>query len=261
MKKLMLVLCIAALVAPPVAGAKGLMGAELCGPEGCRQQRSTDLREGPGGFNGPYSGLGGIVQPSAPAPFYRGNLLIGDGGKVFMRVPFFYVPDAKLMVQPGNGNEQPAWWHPEGALKTIVESLAARVHPNPSPANIAVTANGKSVADPQSYLRLFTIGSKTDRYPTEDDSVQVTFTSPKSTPWTTGNLLVLYPKSHLLIRDGQMVAVSADTSDRIVRGASLASGSSFPWLPAAAGVAAVVLAAGIVRRRRPRAAPRPVTQT
>jgi len=109
MKKLMLVLSITALVAPPVAGAKGLMGAELCGPEGCQQQLDT--------------------------------------------------------------------------------------------------------------------------------------------------------KSHLLIRDGQMVALSADTSDRIVRGASLASGSSFPWSPAAAGVAAAVLAAGIVRRLRPRVAPRPVTQT
>jgi hypothetical protein len=261
MTKLVLVLCIAVLAAPAAAVAKGLQGAELCGPDGCRQQRSNQLGEGAGGFNGPFSGLGGIVQPAAPAPFYRGNLLIGEGGKVFMRIPFFYVPDAKLMVQPGNGNEQPAWWHPEGALKTIVESLAAAVRPNPVPANIVVTANGKPVADPQSYLRLFTIGGKTDKYPTEDSSVQVTFTSPKSTPWTTGNVMVLYPKSHLFIRDGQMVALSADTSDRIVRGASLAPGSSFPWLPAAAGVAAVVLAAAIVRRLRPRTAPRPVTQT
>jgi hypothetical protein len=261
MKKLVLVLCLAALAAPAVAGAKELQGAELCGPDGCRQQRSMELRAGPGGFNGPYSGLGGIVQPAAPAPFYRGSLLIGEGGKVFMRVPFFYVPDAELMVQPGNGSEQPAWWHPEGALKTIVESLAARIRPNPVPAHIAVTANGTPVTDPQSYLRLFTIGGKTDKYPTEDSSVQLTFTSPRSTPWTTGNVMVLYPKSHLFIRDGQMVALPADTSDRIVRGASLAPGSSFPWLPAAAGVAVVVLAAAIVRRLRPRAAPRPVTQT
>jgi hypothetical protein len=260
MKRLVLALCIVVLAAPPVAGAKGLQGAELCGPDGCQQQRSMQLREGPGGFNGPFSGLGGIVQPAAPAPWYRGNLLIGDGGKVFMRVPFFYVPDAKLMVQPGNGNEQPAWWHPEGALRNIVESLAARVRPNPVPANIQVTTDGKSVADPQSYLRLFTIGSKTDKYPAEDSSVQVTFASSRPTPWTTGNVMVLYPKSHLFIRDGQMVALSADTSDRIVRGASLATGSSFPWLPTAAGLAAVVLAAAIVRRLRPRAAPRPATQ-
>jgi len=66
---------------------------------------------------------------------------------------------------------------------------------------------------------------------------------------------------HLQIRDGQRVALSADTSDRIVRGASLASGSSFPWLPAGAGFGAAVPAAGIVRRLRPRVAPRPATQT
>ena len=261
MKKLVLVLFIAVLAAPPVAAAKGLMGAELCGPDGCRQQRSTELREGPGGFSGPTSGgIGGIVQPATPAPWYRGNLLLGEGGRLFARVPFFYVPDAKLIMQPGSGNEQPSWWHPDGALEAIIESLADKVKPFPTPSDIAVKANGKPVADPQSYLRLFTIGSKTDRYPTENDFVDITFTSTRPTPWTTGNLMVLYPKSHLFIRDGQMVAVSSDTADRIVRGASLSPGSSFPWLPVAAGIAAVALAAAIVVRLRPRAAPRPATQ-
>jgi hypothetical protein len=259
MKKLVLVVFMVALAAPAAAGAKGLMGAELCGSDGCRQHRGGQLREGPA-FNGPYSGLGGIIQPAAPSPWFRGNLLIGDGGKVFMRVPFFYVPGAKLMVQPGNGSEQPAWWHPLGALKTIVEGLAATVHPFPTPTDIAVTANGKPVADPQSYLRLFTIGAKTDKYPSEDDFVDLTFTSKKPTPWTTGNVIVLYPKSHLVIRDGQMVAVSRDTADRIARRAGLAPGAAFPWLPAAAGAAAIALAAAIIRHLRPRAAPRPLTQ-
>jgi hypothetical protein len=256
MKRLVFLLCIAMLGVPGVAAAKELQGVELCGSDGCQQQRNTQHREDPGSFGG----SGGIVPPAAPAPFYRGNLLIGEGGKVHMRIPFFYVPDAKLIVEPGGRNQPPSWWRPEGALITIVESLAARIRPNPAPTDIRVTANGKPVAAPQSYLRLFTIGSKTDRYPTEDTSVQLTFVSAKSTPWSSGNMMFLYPKSDLLVRDGQFVALSSDTSDRIVRGASLASGSSFPWLPAAAGLAAVVLAALLVRRLRPRAAPRPVTQ-
>ena len=260
MKRLVLVLCIVVLAAPPIAGAKGLFGVEACGPDGCQQQRSDQLEEGPGGPFGPFTGLGGIVRPAAPGPWYQMNFLLGDNGKLFMRVPLFYVPGSKLLITPGNGKEQPSWWHPQGELKTIVESLAARVKPYPTPTGIQVKANGKAVADPQSYLRLFTIGSKTDKYPTEDDSVYVTFTSKKPTPWTTGNLMVLYPKSHLLIRDGQIVVIPADTSDRITRRASLAPGSSFPWLPLAAGVAVVVLAAAVVRRLRPRGAPRPATQ-
>jgi hypothetical protein len=260
MKRLVLVLCIAVLAAPPIAAAKGLLGVEACGPDGCQQQRSDRLEEGAGGPNGPFTGLGGIVQPAAPGPWYRINFLLGDNGKLFMRVPLFYVPGSKLLITPGNGNEQPSWWHPRGELRTIVESLAARVKPYPTPTDIQVKANGKSVAAPQSYLRLFTIGSRTDKYPTEDDRVDVTFTSKRPTPWTTGNLMVLYPKSHLFIRDGQMVVIPADTSDRIVRRASLAPGSSFPWLPLAAGAVVVVLAAALVRRLRPRAAPRPVIQ-
>jgi hypothetical protein len=264
MKTFVLVLCVAALIYPAAAGAKGAVGLEVCGSDGCQSQHGNVL--GPGGDgNGPFTGLGGVIQPAAPSGWYRVSLLIGEpNGKVFGRIPLFYVPSAHMLVQPGQGQgrEEPAWWYPQPRLRRAVEALASRLTPFQPPADLRVMVNGHSVADPHSYLRLYTIGSKTDRYPTEDDAAYLTFTSSRQSPWTTGNYMVLYPKAGLLVRDGQIVAVSRTIVDRVMRGASLSPGRGFPWLVAALVAAAAFVACALAAayRRRPRTAPHPLPQ-
>jgi hypothetical protein len=258
MKKLALILFLAALALPAVAQAKGALGAELCGADGCKTQRYATVHED---MNGPFGGLGGIVAPAKPGPWLRGSFLIGEpNGKVFGRIPFFYVPGADMMVQPGDGKEQPAWWRPQGMLARLIHSLAARVAPFPAPTRVNVEVDGKPVSDPSSYLGLYTIGEKTSDYPRSDAFAQVTFESKTPTPWTTHNDMVLYSDDHLLMRDGQIVSISGSTADRIARGATLEPGGRLPWVRLLAGLGVLALAIPFLLRLRARPSPRPVPQ-
>lgn len=259
MKKLVLVLFLAAFAVPVAAQAKGALGVEVCGADGCKQQRFATVHEA---GSGPFTGIGGIVTPAKPGPWLRGAILIGEpNGKVFGRLPFFYVPGSDLMVDPGDSNQQPAWWHPQGELATLVHALAPRVTPFAAPKRIAVAANGEAVRDPMSYLRLFTIGKRTDAYPRSDRFVQITFQSKTPTPWTTGNDLAFYPADRLLMRDGELVSLSGSLSDRIEAGASLSPGSRIPWRGVAfAGAALLMLVSIAAVRLRARPTPRAVPQ-
>ena len=259
MKKLVLVLFLAALATPALAQAKGALGVELCGADGCKQQQFATVHEAGGG---PFAGMGGIVTPAEPGPWVRGAILVGEpNGKVFGRMPFFYVPGSDLMVEPGDSNQQPAWWHPKGDLARLVHALAPRVTPFAAPKNVTVAVNGQVVQDPSSYLRLFTTGKRTGAFPKSDHFVQITFQSKTQTPWTTGNDIALYTADRLLMRDGEIVAISGSMSDRIVAGASLAPGSRVPWRMLALALAALaVLVLAAAARLRARPAPRPVPQ-
>jgi len=259
MRALMVVAVVAAALAvPAVAAAKGVVGAELCGATGCASERNAGLPEGPGG---PFSGAGEVVPPSAPAPWLRGSLLLGDGGKVFGRLLFFYVPSADLVVQAGDQYTQPSWWHPQGAFADIVRRLAKRVEPLPAPTMTSVTVDGRAVADPQSYLRLYTVGTKPKAYPTDTRSLTIAFHSRRPTPWSTRNYVVLYPGTNLLVRDGQMVSVPPSVTKAVMQRGSLDTSGGAPWLTIAlAAVAAAASAAVALRLRsrlRPTAAPVP----
>ena len=256
MKKLLLVLAATLLWAAP-ANAKELLGAQLCGVQGCVTQRDATLVEGPGG---PFGGNGSVATPAKPGAWYRGYLLLGDRGKVFGRAPFFYVPDGQLIVQPGEGAQPTTWSHPEGRLAGLLAQLAQRTKPLPVPAITEVAVNGRPVSDPESYLRLYTIGGKATTYPKDTSSVQITFQSDRPSPWTTGNDIVVYPKSNLLVRDGQMVSIPAAIAARAARGESLAVDGGLPWLLVLSGIIVAVLGTGLFWRIRPRAAPHPVTQ-
>jgi hypothetical protein len=247
------------LALPAVAGAKGLQGAELCGADGCATERNAALPEGRGG---PFSGAGEVVAPSAPAPWLRGSLLLGEGGKIFGRIAFFYVPSADLVVQAGDEHTQPAWWHPQGAFGALVRRLAERVRPLPPPTLTSVTVDGRAVDDPQSYLRLYTTGKKPETYPRDTRSVTIAFHSQRPTPWSTRNYVVLYPSANILVRDGVMVAVSPSVTKAVTARASLDTSGGPPWLTIALalGGAAAVVAVALSRRSRLRPTAAPVPQ-
>ena len=259
MKKLMLVTAVAAIVcaAPAQAKAKELLGAQLCGSSGCATQHSNSALEGPGG---PFAGE--LVAPAKPGPWYRGYLLAGDRGKVVGKLLFYYVPGGDQVVSPGRFGQVTAWTRPEGKLARIIAGLAKRVDPYAAPRLTQVTVNGSAVDDPQSYLRLWRLGEKATGYPDGLGSQQVVFFSDPASPWSDGNYVVAYAKSHLLLRDGQLVSMPKDVATAVGAGRSLDPGRAIPWTPVAIAVAlAVVLLSGaLVRRMRPRPSRRPVAQ-
>lgn len=255
MKKLMLVTIAALLYAAP-AQAKELLGAQLCGPGGCVTEREAGMLEGQ---NGPFGGE--LAAPAKPGPWYRGYLLAGDGGQVVGKLLFYYVPGSGQVVQPGRLGGSSTWTRPDAKLVALVERLAERTKPFAAPHLDSVTLNGAAVSDPQSYLRLWTVDGKATTYPKGLGSRQVIFFSDPASPWTDGNYVVAYPKSHLLLRDGQLVALPDSVATKLAAGRSLDTGRAIPWTPIAAAIAVLVLAAALIRRRpRPHRAPQPVAQ-
>jgi hypothetical protein len=256
MRKLVLV-AVAALVWAGPANAKELLGAQLCGASGCVTQREAGLLEG----HGSPLGDGAVAAPARPGPWYRGSLLLGDHGKVFGRYAFYYVPDGRLVVEPGQGGQVTTWTHPQGRLAALLERMSGTLKPNATPNITSVAVNGRNAADPQSYLELYTIGETTTTYPT-DLGTQIVLETAKRTPWSDGNDVTVYPSSNLLVRDGQIVSIPGAIADRAAQGASLDIGNRFPWLLTVVGVLAAFAVAAIVLwlRRRPRLAPSPVVQ-
>lgn len=246
MRKLLLV-TVAALVWAAPAGAKELLGTQLCGPGGCVTERSKTLLEGP---NGPFSGE--LVAPAKPAPWFRGYLLAGDKGKVMGKMPFYYVPGERQLVQPGRYGQTTTWTHPTGKLATMLERLATQLKPYESPRFTAVRLDSHPVKDPQSYVRLWTAGSAAHGYPDGLGSRQVIFYTASPTPWSDGNYIVAYPASRLLMRDGQLVAIPKDVANAVAHGTSMAPDSSRPWLWALAIVPVAALAGIRPFRRRHR---------
>lgn len=255
MKKLMLVTIAALLYAVP-AQAKELVGAQLCGPSGCVTERQAGMIEGQ---NGPFSGA--LAAPAKPGAWYRGYLLAGDQGKVIGKLLFYYVPGSGQVVQPGRLGSSSTWTRPDAKLASLFERLAARTKPFAAPRVTSVTLNGTKVTDPQSYLRLWTLGGKAKTYPDGLASQQVIFFSDPASPWSDGNYVVAYPKSHLLLRDGQLVSLPDSVASQLAAARSLDTGRTIPWTPIAAAIALLIFAAVLIRRRpRPGATPQPVAQ-
>ena len=107
MKRLLLVAVVALVCAAP-ASAKEILGVQVCGASGCEQEKGTQisgaLHEGPGG---PLSENGQAVPPEKPGLWYRVYALFGDGQDAIVRarIPFYYVPAAHTIVQPGEGGQ------------------------------------------------------------------------------------------------------------------------------------------------------------
>ena len=241
MKKVLLLVA-AALVLAPAAPAKELLGMQLCGASGC----ATDKDKSLAGLmrSGPLGGDGQAIAPAAPGKWYRVYALAGDHGKVYGKMPLYWVPSGDSLVLPGDNAQTPTWQRPNANWRAVLTRLAAKVEPFAAPTLTAVRLNGDAASDPQSYLSLFTVGEKATTYPKDVDSIQIVLESKRRTPWTDGNYLALYPKSNLLVRDGQLVSIPVTVSDAVVDGVSLDRRDAFPWISLLVGLAVIVLVLG-----------------
>ena len=133
----------------------------------------------------------------------------------------------------------------------MLERLTGKVKPFAAPRFTQVTVDTKKVTDPQSYARLWTVGRRANDYPRGDDQRQVIFFTASPTPWSDANYVVAYPSDRLLMRDGQLVAITKDAANAIADGTSMTpADSSRPWLWALAIVPVAALAGIRPLRRR-----------
>jgi hypothetical protein len=86
-----LALLTAALLLPAAAQAKGILGAKVCGDEGCVRVGHV--------AGGDQALMGGppVSAPKERAPFFRIRFKIGEDGKAFGFVRTLYVPSAQLV--------------------------------------------------------------------------------------------------------------------------------------------------------------------
>ena len=149
MKRFMVV-AVAALALAPAALAKEVLGLQLCGSSGCATDKHAAVMAGPAG---PLSSDARSASPAKLGKWFRGELLMGDHGKVYGRMAFYFVPDGSLIVLPGHDGQTTAWESAGGRTKATLERLAARLEPFPTPTITRVSLNARNADDPQSYAQ------------------------------------------------------------------------------------------------------------
>jgi hypothetical protein len=247
MKAIALVAVAAAglLVLAGAAQAKEVMGLKVCGASGCAQA-DPDTLHGWWGSSEPQQ-----VSSTSPADYYEVQLAIGDGGTVRATEPAFYLPGLDLMRF--RETESESWWKLLPNQSDVMHSLVADVDAF-TPELTSVIVKGKSVTDPNSYLRLFGKLPWAYSYP-KDPGVKIVVRSPRANPWMDRLERMSYvPKRRILVRSDGPFKLSKIMGRRIMHRASLAPASG--TTPAAlyagigiAGIAAVGLLLGAARRK------------
>src|SRR5947207_6425174 len=103
------------------------------------------------GLAWPMTGDAQSASPTKLGKWFRGEVLMGDHGKVYGRMAFYFVPDGSRIVLPGQGAQATAWEFAGGTTKATLERLAARLEPFRAPTITRVSLNGRNAEDPQSY--------------------------------------------------------------------------------------------------------------
>ena len=239
-----------ALVLPAAAAAKELSAATVCGAKGCTtfQRPSMDIA----------SGGDGVTEPApAAAPYYTVKLTVDEQGHRESWT-VFYVPGADMVVYRDEVGRT-AFETLSGDAQRAYHRYTEGIAPYAAPTITRVTVGGKRVADPQSYLSLFTARAAGEAYPAAADFVPIALHASRPSPWTDGRYLMFSASTGSLERGTSVVQLAPATVDAIVAGASLddsapGGASGFDW-PLVTGTLAAVLALGLatlflVRRGR-----------
>jgi hypothetical protein len=193
------------------------------------------------------------VSTPPPSPFLRLEYWIrGDRarGPSFVQ---YYIPSrdvAALMTGPGLWT----WVRPD-AVNAVFRRVSGGVAPFRAPRFSSVTIDGQAVRGPASYVRLFALAGKADRFPDEPDWQRIVIRTADPSPWSTSAATLEYSKStDVLWRGSDFVKIDASIASRIEAREPLSgpAGRSFPWtlLFGGLGGAAVIVPAAVFFRRR-----------
>jgi hypothetical protein len=146
----------------------------------------------------------------APAPFYtlrwrfEGDMHTG-----------YYVPALNLFRYAGDPASPTVsstslvhWMQLDAQAQAALGPVFTPLQPYARPTATRVTVGGRDVADPESYLRLWSVGKATYKWPT-GRFLKVVIQSATPSPWTDANAhLSIARRSPYLLRDGTVVRIS-----------------------------------------------------
>jgi hypothetical protein len=156
------------------------------------------------------------TRPSSVAPF----LLVHWHWPEQATQTAHYVPSTGKVRQV-DANGRCSWFDLTDA--SSLRNLTASLEPYPAPIFSSVTVGGKPVVDPQSYAKLFAVGSEwiPYQYPRY---IRVRFASDAAGPWTDAYSDVrISRKGRLLWIDGQTFRIPLQLAQRIRARRSLGS--------------------------------------
>jgi hypothetical protein len=239
--RVVLLAAVLALVVPTAAAAKELSAATVCGAKGCTtfQRPSMDIA----------SGGDGVTEPApAAAPYYSVKLTVDEQGHNESWT-VFYVPGADMVVYRDEVGRT-AFEKVTGDAQRAFHRYTHGIAPYAAPTITGAAVGGTPVADPQSYLSLFTERPVGEAYPAAADFVPIVLHAARPSPWTEGRYLMFSPSTGSLERGTSVVQLAPATVDAIVAGASLddgspGGGSGFDW-PLVSGTLVVTLLLGLV---------------
>jgi hypothetical protein len=202
-RSIVLIACVAALAAAPQALAKGPL--TLCGSSGCAPLGA----EGSAGPMIPLSaGTGARLAPVAPAPFYRISFAAHGGTLAY------WIPSAHVLRVIEGG--LPAWIAPGPDAEALLGGVASTVAPYAAPKTANALVGRRQAAGGSTYLDVYTIGTRTLRWPRTVVWVPINVIDGSLTPWTDGaNSLWISRKGGYLRRDGTVAKIPAAVADRI----------------------------------------------
>ncbi len=236
------------------AQAKELSLFRICGAAGCTAVTDESVLRGLIHGVEAQGGQAPRVSTPPPAPFLRLEYWVrGDPAS---RPSFvqYYVPSrgvAAVMTGPGSWT-----WVQPGTVNAVFERVSKGLTPFRTPRISAVAIGRERVRDPASYVRLFRLHGKADKFPGEPDWQRIVVDTKAPSPWSTTAATLEYSKStNVLWRGNEFVKVDSSIPSRIEARRSLAGSASrpFPWAVLFGGIggaAVIVPTAMFVRRRR-----------
>ena len=208
MTRPLLALVVAALVAPAAAGAKEVVTqAAVCGTDGCTaiERPSQELA----------AGGDGIAEP-APAPQPYHVLRLGMDGAPNDWIVYWIGPASTVAYQ---GESRMHFERLDGAAAAAMRDATRGVTPHAAPRVVDAMVGGRAVADPASYLSLWTTPAAAPE-PTAgaQDWEQVALTSAPRSPWTDQPFMWFSASLGALQRGAELVALPPELAAAARRG-------------------------------------------
>lgn len=215
------------------ASASSLAGAATATRTGTPCDRSCILVCGPAGCSETYNAAAlvipftysrSVARASAvpPQSYYVITQNVPPGENPAAQTTY-YIPQASLIRIPGGNGALATWVRLSRAAASALHETASHVDPYPATTKLTTVIVDHSLADnPNSYLRLWTIGKPVSRAASAGGWLPIRVSSDQASPWTDG-LISLAVSRHgaYLKREGQLYAIPAALASRVRAGRSI----------------------------------------
>jgi hypothetical protein len=194
---------IAALALVSVAAAKGPI--QVCGSHRCVALGAEGSPPVPLGLTNEMR----LLPPAAPAPYFVTRMPhLGAVG--------YWIPSARV-YRLRTQKARAAWIALDPAQVAMLRRATRGIDARGAPTRLQlVHVDGRKVAQPRGYLRLYTIGTPVAAAARPGGWLTIFMSAQTNTPWTDGmNRLAVSRRGAYLRRDGQLVRIPEAVADRI----------------------------------------------